>query len=148
MWFFGGKGKPTVKQVVTQLRLPDKGVTWKAAKKDLKRALPYITEEEVTEVQERFKHGGETQIRLSDKEVGLFKTLVLSSSQVALVPREEFTCCGRGVVCGTGCAMEVKSSKHMGPTDLGIVPVPVKGGGGDDFASEVAEAFTEVEDKF
>jgi len=127
-----------VKQIVTQLRLPNKGVMWKEAQKEIKSVLPYITAEELTEVQEQFRSSGSVQVRLSEKEADLFKTLTLSRSHSAIVPREEYDCCGSGVICGNGCAMDVQSSKYMGPTDLGIVPVPVPGGGGDD------ESFTEV----
>lgn len=147
--FFGGnKGssKPTVKQIVTQLRLPSKGVMWKEAQKELKSVLPYITEEELMVVQDRFKESGRIQVRLSRKEADLFKTLVSPKAHSELVPREEYTCCGTGVICGDGCAMEVQSSKYMGPTDLGIVPVPVPGGGGDDeidFATEVSATLKE-----
>ncbi len=140
-----GSSKPTVKQIVTQLKLPNKGVMWKGAKKEVKRVLPYITEEELEEVHQQFKDSGEVHIRLSDKEAALFKTLNINTRRKPLVPLEEYECCGHGVVCGNGCAMDVQSSKFMGPTDLGLDPVPIKGGGGEDSCPDDDECFTAVE---
>lgn len=145
-----GSSKPTVKQIVTRLKLPNKSVMWKEAEKELKRVLPYITEHELVEVHSHFKEGGKVRIRLSKKEADLFKVLDTSDhTRRDLVPREQYSCCGRGIVCGLSCAMDVQSSLYMGPTDLGIVPVAVEGGGGDcdgDFAEQAAASLTEVEE--
>ncbi len=122
---FGGKkgsAKPTVKDVLTCIRLPDKSVLWKEAKKELKRVLPYITDEELDVVKERFQENGEIRIRLSSPETKLFKAIKTDSRPVKIVKREDFDCCGEGHVCDFDCARKVGSSQYMTATDLGLIP--------------------------
>lgn len=123
MWVFGkSKTEAPVVHLRICLRLTERMVLEKVFRKELKKFMPYLTEEEVVVAIEEFGREGYSHLRVPRK---VDQAFTLKSNVFEVTSRAELEDIDDACRCGwsicSGCVSVVKESRQYSKTNAGLI---------------------------